>query len=246
VAREPGLQESAEETTRNTVADHRDPDLVSTADHTAPPVPSFTATAEQKAEGAAQEEVGVIPEVLHGPEASTGVEAATPSTQLSEADFEARVAAAMAAYGNATESRQATSPDNTAQGQVTEIARMEAEAAAEPGDGIPVYKYEPTVVNGAEEKEHAGLSVAIPVEVEERATASEQQGMGAAPSAVVDPEAVQASVEAELPAAVHAVADATEATEQDHDNIAQAVHRVMERMKANLVEEIVRELKLKK
>src|SRR6185437_14222778 len=33
IPREAGLQESAEETTRNTVADHRDPDLVPTAHH---------------------------------------------------------------------------------------------------------------------------------------------------------------------------------------------------------------------
>jgi hypothetical protein len=42
-----------------------------------------------------------------------------------------------------------------------------------------------------------------------------------------------------------AVAAATE-TGADHHNIAQAVHRVMERLKPELVEEIMRELRSRK
>jgi hypothetical protein len=52
-------------------------------------------------------------------------------------------------------------------------------------------------------------------------------------------EVVSAGVEAA------AVAAATE-TGADHHNIAQAVHRVMERLKPELVEEIMRELRSKK
>jgi hypothetical protein len=52
-------------------------------------------------------------------------------------------------------------------------------------------------------------------------------------------EAVTSGVEAA------AVAAATE-TGAEHHNIAQAVHRVMERLKPELVEEIMRELKSKK
>ena len=59
-------------------------------------------------------------------------------------------------------------------------------------------------------------------------------------------EAVAARVEAELPAAANAIAEAAEASGAEHHNIAQVVHRVMERMKGDLVDEIVRELKGKK
>jgi hypothetical protein len=64
--------------------------------------------------------------------------------------------------------------------------------------------------------------------------------------ATVTAEAVTARVEAELPAAAAAIAEAAEAGGAEHHNIAQVVHRVMERMKGDLVEEIVRELKSKK
>jgi hypothetical protein len=57
------------------------------------------------------------------------------------------------------------------------------------------------------------------------------------------PASVHDAVTAEVEAA--AVAAATE-TGADHHNIAQAVHRVMERLKPELVEEIMRELKSKK
>jgi hypothetical protein len=58
------------------------------------------------------------------------------------------------------------------------------------------------------------------------------------PAAVVH-NVVTAGVEAA------AVAAATE-TGADHHNIAQAIHRVMERLKPELVEEIMRELRSKK
>jgi hypothetical protein len=65
----------------------------------------------------------------------------------------------------------------------------------------------------------------------------EHEAVALAPASVHD--AVTAEVEAA------AVAAATE-TGTDHHNIAQAVHRVMERLKPELVEEIMRELRSKK
>jgi hypothetical protein len=56
-------------------------------------------------------------------------------------------------------------------------------------------------------------------------------------------DAVVAKLEETIPAAAAAVASATGA---EHDSIAEAVSRVMERMKGDLVDEIVRELKTKK
>ncbi|HSM87463.1 MAG TPA: hypothetical protein VLT16_15000, partial [Candidatus Limnocylindrales bacterium] len=57
---------------------------------------------------------------------------------------------------------------------------------------------------------------------------------------------VAARVEEEIPAVVVAITNAAASDGADHENIAQAVHRVMERMKGDLVQEIVRELKSKK
>jgi hypothetical protein len=59
----------------------------------------------------------------------------------------------------------------------------------------------------------------------------------------LEPAAVHDVVTAGVEAA--AVAAATE-TGADHHNIAQAIHRVMERLKPELVEEIMRELRSKK
>jgi hypothetical protein len=60
----------------------------------------------------------------------------------------------------------------------------------------------------------------------------------------VDPEIVAASVETAMPEAAASVA--AETGEDHHHTIAAAVHRVMERLKPELVEEIMKELKSKK
>lgn len=248
VAREPGLQESAEETTRNTVADRRDPDLVPTAHHIPAPVQAAASViAKQENPFSAHEEFGVIREISHAADATAAAEAApaVPSMPLSEADFEARVAAAMAAYGQSAESRGpvASEPVPTEIHDI-ETAPVEIEQSQTVTESAPAYEHHPVV--GVPEPQNEHLSETVSLGAEDHAVPASEATMPQVAEAAATHEAVEPMVEAELPAAVHAVAQATGAAEQEHDNIAQAVHRVMERMKVNLVEEIVRELKSKK
>ena len=117
IAREPRLQESAEQTTRNTVADLREPDLVPTAHEaeaieeteTVEAVPRAVEVARAAVEEvpgmgkAVRQETWPVASEVKDPKAEAGT-APSPA----EADFEARVAAAMAAYGQAAGTGEAT------------------------------------------------------------------------------------------------------------------------------------------
>jgi len=243
IARESGLQESAEEATRNTIADMREPDLVPTAHHIAAPEHAPAAeTSAQAVEApiAVVEEVAAETSPVASSEAADFVADATAS--LSEADFEARVAAAMAAYGQPAETAQvAMPPDET---RATHAEEPAAPAIEEPvaevtqSESLPV---EQPAVAAETNVSPIPVSVAAP----ETAPEMPEKAVAQAAAAGADHNTIVARVEAELPGAAHAVAEAAAATESEHATIAQAVHRVMERMKDNLVEEIVRELKKK-
>jgi hypothetical protein len=157
--------------------------------------------------------------------------------EVSDADFEARVAAAMAAYSHATapvevhESPVVTPVEIQPEPQVDTASVSETKPVEE---AVPSFEYRPPV------------GVAEPVEM---ASAASVEGTAAIPESI-DPisaaahEAVTHEVhEAGVEAA--SVAAATE-TGAEHHNIAQAVHRVMERLKPELVEEIMRELRSKR
>jgi ribonuclease E len=156
---------------------------------------------------------------------------------VSDADFEARVAAAMAAYSHATEAAPATSEIAQSPTAATTEVRNETPAyaveAAPATEPVPSFEYHP--------------AARVPM----KATATDASPISAAPvpasptheTAQPEPTAVHDVVTAGVEAA--AVAAAAE-TGADHHNIAQAVHRVMERLKPELVEEIMRELKSKK
>ena len=108
IPREPELQETADEATRNTVADHVEPGLLST----------FESEREAARKSAAEEQ----PAPWSSSNSSNAAEASSAATmevapaqsdiaplpairatgEVSDADFEARVAAAMAAYSHAT------------------------------------------------------------------------------------------------------------------------------------------------
>ena len=108
IPREPELQETADEATRNTVADHVEPGLLST----------FESEREAARKSAAEEQ----PASWSSSNSSNAAEASSAATmevapaqsdiaplpairatgEVSDADFEARVAAAMAAYGHTT------------------------------------------------------------------------------------------------------------------------------------------------
>ncbi len=233
IQREPALQETAEETTRSTRADHIEPGLLSTIGQQ---VHSFDdAPAQQPA--AAEAQVEASPQGV--PEAFEVSPSSAPATDsMSDADFEARVAAAMAAYSSAeavAEPAAVAEPQKPAeQGgslaatDVYEVPETEtAEAAQESHASIPAFEYQPPVRSEAVTPE--------PAQAQTQFTASEN-----GPAA----EAVSAEVEAAVPEAAAAAVAADAGS--DHHTIAQAVHRVMERLKPELVEEIMRELRSKK
>jgi hypothetical protein len=207
IPREPALQETAEEATRNTVADHVEPGLMRAIEQIQPePVPTPTAADTTEAGPFPLPVTETIPEV-------------------SDADFEARVAAAMAAYNQTAEVEtahaQATDEHEATPAETHQVAQVPAAA-----EEVPSFEYQPLVRNAEPEVVH-----------EEPAAQIE------APAAHDEHAAVAASVEAAVPEAAAAVAAHSGA---DHHTIAQAVHRVMERLKPELVEEIMKELKSKK
>ncbi len=249
VPREPALQESAEEITRSTVADAREAGLVPTS-HAAVDAASSNASAHVAAPAhVAEMSVGApvdspvaeLPSIdfqeagpiidSHSPEVAVGT--ASPETPplppLTNDDFEARVAAAMAAYSHA----QPSSPSPADTGK-------NGSSATAPAIEQPVHAIREAVPVIAEPEPQMQEVNAEPIHL--AAPASAEPATVASATA----EAVTARVEAELPAAAAAIAEAAEAGGAEHHNIAQVVHRVMERMKGDLVEEIVRELKSKK
>jgi CheY-like chemotaxis protein len=262
VAREPELQESAEEITRSTVADAREADLVPTS-HAAHDATSaapeqaavHTNVAEMAVEAPADVDPSnsaVEPAMIESQSPDMAVEASAMETHevqeptaavpgilsptLTNDDFEARVAAAMAAYTHAQPASPAQSGASVNKNSLSEMPASAASASApaieELAVSTPVIHatHAADIEHGPEAASSAPAHIQAEAHSEVAATA----------------EAVTARVEAELPAAISAVAEATEASGTEHHHIAQVVHRVMERMKGDLVEEIVRELKSKK
>jgi hypothetical protein len=294
VPREPELQESAEEITRATVADGREADLVPTShavqDQQSVSGPSHTAASGNVMEIAVEAPLD-LPEPNHSPatvmenqtpeiavEASmethaapeTGVMAAPAiSPTLANDDFEARVAAAMAAYTHAQPANAAQVEGAANNNGLSEVpAKVASASAAQVSVAAPPAMEESHSAAEAitAPAAHATQTMSASPEPE---TLAEETGTEYAPEAASistghmqaeadslaeqpdiarssTADAVTARVEAELPAAASAVAEAAHASGADHHSIAQVVHRVMERMKGDLVEEIVRELKSRK
>jgi CheY-like chemotaxis protein len=224
IPREPELQETAEEVTRNTVADHREPGLMDTPHMQPEPPSSFryispisSATAaepavvgHQPAETLEAETASAEPEAIERPALAV----------VTDSEFEARVAAAMAAYSPSAESREMAARSEHLIPEFTSQLQHES------------VQLEPTTEAAAEEP------IAEPSIASEPVPAPQ-----AGELAAVTHGSVAAQVEEMLP---QAAAAAAAGTGTEHENIAQAVHRVMERIKGDLVEEIVRELKSRK
>jgi nicotinate-nucleotide--dimethylbenzimidazole phosphoribosyltransferase len=250
IPREPALQETAEETTRSTVADHVEPGLMSTLSQPMgsgptremespaawpPPVPSAPANE------AAPASMEAAPDDRY----SSPLPAAEATPEVSDADFEARVAAAMAAYSHAAE------PTATDQS----LSEPAATVSAEPEPASPVYSAQASAVLEPAAEPAPSFEYHPPVRVPEaaiaepvalappEATAEPVPAASASRPVVPEPEEVHSVVTAGLEAA--AVAAAAE-TGAEHHTIAQAVHRVMDRLKPELVEEILREIRSKK
>ncbi|HET9180569.1 MAG TPA: response regulator [Candidatus Angelobacter sp.] len=269
IPREAGLQETAEEATRNTVADLRDPDLMPTMQHFAQPPRAATASGVAEMPNGAVDGVSALQEAAQhtamAPEEPQHVIAESrPTTpSLSDADFEARVAAALAAYGQAAESSDTTAVANEEPEVATASDPEETQELTALPDAAPAVTAStigiavehtpelpeqpeelPSVYAGAEPPVSAGQHEPAYVREPEPEMISNASAQAEEP--MMNHDAVAARLEAELPAAAEAVAQQAASGETEHDSIAQAVHRVMERMKENLVEEIVRELKAKR
>jgi CheY-like chemotaxis protein len=243
ISPEPGLQERAEETTRNTVADRVEPGLMSTieqqvAGFPTPPLQVSASVASASVEANAEGTAETVPEVSYSvplPRVD-----ATSEEEVSDSDFEARVAAAMAAYNHTAEaapvlisaSEIPVTDTAEAASATSGYAAQAVEAVAEPA---PSFEYRPPV--NVPEPAPATHTASETAEVAAEPVPPTPEPVAPEPAAVHD--AIAAGVEA-------AAAAAAAETEADHQTITQAVHRVMERLKPELVEEIMRELKAKK
>ena len=233
IPREPELQETAEETTRSTVVDRVEPGLMSTG--------------HQASEAAPSPGIGV------GGNYPPSAPPAAASSEVTDADFEARVAAAMAAYSQTSEAEGARHPATEARSAAAEqahgfavpipetrVAEKHVEEVREVAADVPSFEYRPPV-RGAEPPPFAASRAADGEStLSGAAAATDISAPATARSTGVDP---STELEAGLPEAAAAVASQTGA---EANTIAQAVHRVMERLKPELVEEIMKELKSKK
>jgi CheY-like chemotaxis protein len=248
IPREPALQETAEEATRSTVADHVEPGLMTPTE----PIETLSAVEAEPTAHVAE----IIPVVAEEPSAPVMAVAppesqpvppaiqtakVEPAAEVSDSDFEARVAAAMAAY-NHVDTPLSVAPQ-VIPAPATETAAanhppaVQAFEVAQPA-GEPVQSFE----------YHPAAQAAEP----QPPSAPVQSHFVAEPVAIAPPEPVTAEPTAEIHDALTAEVEtaavnaAASEPDSDHHNIAQAVHRVMERLKPELVEEIMRELKSKK
>ncbi|HZD09045.1 MAG TPA: response regulator, partial [Candidatus Limnocylindrales bacterium] len=237
IPREPELQETADETTRATVADRIEPGLLSTFE-SEPEAERKSAGAEPPASWPSSNSPSALAQEAPAAGEQSPINAAT--AEVSDADFEARVAAAMAAYSHAT------APVEVHESPVVAPVEIQPEP---PADAVPVAETKPVEEAVPSFEYSPPVRIAEPVEMahgtsfESTATVLESIDPVSAPAHEAVTHQVHEAVTSGVEAA--AVAAATE-TGAEHHNIAQAVHRVMERLKPELVEEIMRELRSKK
>jgi hypothetical protein len=269
IPREPALEETADETTRSTVADHVEPGLLSTFEHgpETHPAAQEDSAAEQRPAPAwsSSNSAGTVRETAPMEVASAESELAPlPAIQatgeVSDIDFEARVAAAMAAYSHAAEAAPAAEVSESSTAVSAGVPADAPGYAAQPveiapaSEDVPSFEYRPPVrTSEAVENPPAADRASTAPEITASHIPADQiladqafaKPVPASPAqdAVPEPAVVHDVVTAGVEAA--AIAAATE-TGADHHNITQAVHRVMERLKPELVEEIMRELRNKK
>lgn len=179
-----------------------------------------------------------------------------------DADFEARVAAAMSIYDEPAEEKVAAIVDEP------KPAASEADVASTPLPesfevphsfeySPPISAAEPATASGPEvasEKTEPAVEKAASLESapepaeryailhEDYPNASEQQVTAQREPGRVEDEEIISEIEAQLPAAVATSTDPGSQTQV----IADVIHRVLERLKPQLIEEISRELKSKK
>lgn len=223
VPRDPQLEETAAETTRNTVVDSQEPGLVPTMQKQAETgmvnLGGEFAPLDSRNDLSASEEARThaVGSPSDAPPRGPRLVARTNNldaadTKISESDFEARVAAAMAAYNQATGSRE-----------------------AEP----------PVVASASGERSTPEPAPSQPAAGNANAPAATLTSAGS-DSTRLKTTAVSVASHDSVADQLQAVVPATGESGSDQTTIAQAVHRVMERLKPELVEEILKELKPKK
>lgn len=265
IPREPALQETAEETTRSTQATQVEPGLMSTIGQQ---VDAFPAQVMETAVPPPPVETNAA---ASAPHANYSVPAPMPvseaATEVSDADFEARVAAAMAAYNQASEPAHNQAPEiemeHSSAAELGHVIADHARAIAVPevpevhavepqveeplaaSEQVPSFEYQPPI-RAAEPVPVASAVTGNAESAYEHTAPPIEVPAPPSPSPIpmnVDPASVAASVEAAIPEAAAAAAADSGA---DHHTIANAIHRVMERLKPELVEEIMKELRSKK
>jgi len=250
IPREPELQESAAEATRNTVAESVEPGLMPTRHQDEelgedPVAREMAELAPVEAEAAFARLQEVAPDDTPLPEVVEAAPVTEPEPverKIAESDFEARVAAALAAYNSASLRHE----DSTEVAATSSAAKVSAAAA-------PAFAEQPAAeVFRGETREAAPVSIAPEAEpiATPRTAAQVSTPLAAVPSVPAEvakePAHVPEPASVTAPVAIQTDSAAGAEAEADHHTIAQAVHRVMERLKPELVEEIVRELKSKK
>jgi twitching motility two-component system response regulator PilG len=249
IPREPELQETANETTRNTVADHVEPGLLSPQEKysVVEKEPEASWSGGSSAATPAEETSAPTMEAAPAESSIEPLPAIRASGEIADSDFEARVAAAMAAYSHATEPApaQAEMPESpiAALAEIQPEPPVDAAQAVEAApatEAAPSFEYYPSGrVPEAVETVPEAADIATHEIIATPVSEPSAHEVAITPDPAVVHDVVTAGVEA---AAVAAAAE----TGADHHNIAQAIHRVMERLKPELVEEIMRELRSKK
>lgn len=278
IPREPELQETAAEATRNTVAEATEPGLLPSGQQFAPKPASAAAAAEMApveerfTPAGFQDIPADIASHLPSPVTEIAPRANPAVEPFSDAEFEARVAAAMSSYDHAHHapppSRQPPVPGFAAPSpNVDELPSLASRAPQEareihvqqtsPATQLPaaaqpyhpaahIFEYRPPVQAGPKAPTSEVTQVA-PAATQPEPISAVEPPQSAPPGAQTIPRNDDhESLAADLAAAMPAVTAAGLGSGADHNTIAQAVHRVVERLKPELVEEILRELKSKK
>jgi CheY-like chemotaxis protein len=247
IVREPELQETAAEATRSTVADAVEPGLIPTLQPATPPVEDAileaveVAPVEDNVLADFEEPVAVAePEVPVAEAVQTIPEdpGEPVERKLAESDFEARVAAAMAAYTHSTSAFHEQPPVEMAAKDVEDSPAAKSVASASSLEAAPVQLApEPP----ADKFPHH------PAAADARTPRAAEPATAPKPATRIEPAPPQGAAhrQGEPSTGLESTAADTDAAANQH-TIAQAVHRVMERLKPELVEEIMRELKSKK
>ena len=285
IPRDPFLQESAAETTRNTPATATEPGLMSTlqeeleqpprgeleAAEMAPLDSEFTITHSSR-EIAMDVPVDASPQPASAPVQAASAQYEKP---VSDDDFEARVAAALASYNQAESvppaaaaefvaAAPAIEPEPSAAYKLEQSAAVSASpdmqavsiapSSLEPEPAVSAFEYHPPVRASFTERNsdeplqvtpRTGSHFAV-AHQPESVSAPEFATIETAPVPEISAEIAQSPVNAAIEAASQELASAAAAgTNTDRDTIAQAVSRAMERLKPELVNEIMREIKSK-